>query len=94
MPKPFKAFLWIFGMMCLFGLLVGTLNLLNPSAVFIPFGPDGESAEGIDGIIASVLSSGVLGLIIGTLAAFLAWLFRSGVNRANKSTNQKTTDQN
>lgn len=84
MPHPFKAFVWIFGVMCLFGLLVGTLNLMSPQLVFIPFGPNGESAEGLDGILASTLSSGVLGIIIGTIAAILAFIFRLGVNRANE----------
>jgi len=53
------------------GLLVGTLNLLNPQAVHIPFGPAGESAEGLDGILASTLSSLVFGLILGIPAALL-----------------------
>ena len=71
----------------MFGVLVGTLNMLNPDAVHIPFGPDGESAEGLDGLIASVASSAVLGLLFGAVAAFFAWLFRAGVNRANKPKN-------
>jgi len=86
MPGPVNAFLWIFVLISLFGLLVGTLNLMNPAAVHIPFGPNGESAEGLDGVIASVLSSGVLGIFFGCIAAFFAWLFRTGVNRANKDT--------
>ena len=56
------------------GLLVGTLNLLNPQAVHIPFGPNGESAEGIDGVFAATLSSLVFGLILGIPAALLTWL--------------------
>ena len=88
MPSPFKGFLWVFGMVVLFGLLVGTLNLLNPEAVHIPFGvdEDGEtlSAEGLDGIIASVLSSAVLGIFFGAVAALFAWLFRLGVNQSGK----------
>ncbi|MEM9332306.1 MAG: hypothetical protein AAGA53_13340 [Pseudomonadota bacterium] len=80
MPSPFKGFLWVFGMTVIFGILVGTLNLLNPEAVHIPFGRDNEgnpqSAEGMDGLIASTLSSGVLGTIFGSIAALIAWLFR------------------
>lgn len=62
---------------------MGTLNLLNPDAVHIPFGVDEkgnpQSAEGIDGVIASTLSSLVLGVIFGCLAALIAWLFRKGL---------------
>lgn len=83
MVSPLKAFLVIFGVICLFGLLVGTLNLMSPEAVFIPFGPNGESAEGLDGIIASVLSSGVLGLVFGAIAAIIAAIFGVGVKRMN-----------
>lgn len=86
MPSPGKGFVWVFGMTVLFGLLVGTLNLLNPDAVHIPFGTDlngnPQSAEGIDGVIAATLSSAVLGLIFGGLAALLAWLFRIGVRKS------------
>ncbi len=85
MPKPLSAFFWIFVLVTLFGLLVGTLNLLNPKAVHIPFGPNGESAEGLDGVLASVLSSGVLGIFFGLVAAGFAWLFRAGVNRVDMS---------
>ncbi|MGB7286547.1 MAG: hypothetical protein WBC71_06420, partial [Salaquimonas sp.] len=74
MPFPLKVLIWIMLFMGTLGLLVGTLNLMNPSAVHIPFGPNGESAEGLDGIIASVLSSTIFGLIIGIPAAFLTWL--------------------
>ncbi|MBL4726516.1 MAG: hypothetical protein JKY83_07565 [Rhizobiaceae bacterium] len=84
MPKPLNAFLWIFCAIIAFGVLVGLLNLWNPQAVHIPFGPNGESAEGLDGMIASVLSSGVLGLIFGLLAALITWVFKAGVNKANK----------
>ncbi len=87
MPSPFKAFFWILGVMSLFGLLVGTLNLMSPDLVFIPFGPDGESAEGLDGILASTLSSAALGVVIGAIAALLALIFRHGVNRANDNSN-------
>ncbi len=83
MPRPINGFLWVFCLIMLFGLLVGTLNLLNPEAVHIPFGNDGESAEGLDGIIASVLSSGVLGLIFGLFAALMSWIFAAGVKKTN-----------
>ncbi len=89
MPSPLKSFLVIFGVICLFGLLVGTLNLMNPKAVHIPFGPNGESAEVLDGIIASVLSSAVLGIVFGSLAATIAWFFRMGVRRMNDSEHNK-----
>lgn len=90
MPSPLKSFFVIFGVICLFGLLVGTLNLMSPSAVHIPFGPNGESAEGLDGIITSVLSSAVLGLVFGALAAIIAVLFRVGVKRMNDETKKET----
>jgi phosphotransferase system glucose/maltose/N-acetylglucosamine-specific IIC component len=90
MPTPLKSFMVIFGVLCLFGLLVGTLNLMNPKAVFIPFGPNGESAEGLDGIITSVASSAVLGVVFGGIAAILAVIFRSGVKRMK---NDKTIEK-
>lgn len=73
-PLPLLIGGWIFLVITLLGLLVGTLNLLNPAAVHIPFGPNGESAEGLDGVIASVASSAVLGVVIGVPAALLSWL--------------------
>lgn len=86
MPSPFKGFLWVFTMVTLFGLLVGTLNLMSPDAVYIPFGTDADgnpqSAEGMDGVIASVLSSAVLGIFFGSIAALFAWLFRLGVRKS------------
>lgn len=92
MPSPWKSFLWVLGMTTLFGLLVGTLNLMNPDAVYIPFGTDTDgnpqSAKGIDGVIASTLSSMVLGAFFGCLAALLAWVFRLGVKRVNETRNQ------
>ena len=84
MPAPGKAFFWIFILVTLFGLLVGTLNLLSPDAVHIPFGPNGESAEGLDGILASTLSSAALGVFFGIVAALFALMFRTGVNKAAK----------
>ncbi len=83
MPTPLKSFMVIFGVLCLLGLFVGTLNLMNPAAVHIPFGPDGESAEGLDGIITSVASSAVLGVVFGGIAAIIAVIFRFGVRRMN-----------
>jgi len=78
-PTPFQGFMWIFGVTLLFGLLVGTLNLMNPEAVHIPFGRDEngvpQSAEGIDGILTSLASSAALGLLFGTFAAGLSFLF-------------------
>ena len=56
------------------GLLVGMLNIMNPQAVHIPFGPNGERALGLDGLIAAVLSSFVMGLILGIPMALLTWL--------------------
>lgn len=69
---------WIFLVITLLGLLVGTLNLLNPQAVHIPFGPNGESAEGLDGVLASVASSAVLGLVLGLPAALIFKLVAGG----------------
>ena len=85
MPRPLNGFLWVFCLITLFGLLVGTLNLLNPEAVHIPFGKNGESAEGLDGVVASVLSSGVLGIIFGLFAALMSWMFAAGVRKTNSS---------
>lgn len=76
------AFAWVAGMIMLFGILTGTLNLLNPEAVHIPFGPDGESAEGMDGVLAATLSSAVLALLFGSLAALLSWLAAMGVKKS------------
>jgi hypothetical protein len=81
MPFPLKVFVWIVLFMGMLGLLVGTLNLLNPQAVHIPFGPNGESAEGIDGVIAATLSSLVFGLIIGIPAGLLTWLVSPKVGK-------------
>ena len=89
MPSPLSGFLWVFIMATLFGLLVGTLNLLNPQAVHIPFGVDADgnpqSAEGLDGLIASVLSSGVLGIFFGVVAAIFCLIFRVLVKKVNDS---------
>ena len=89
MPTPLKSFLWVFMMIVLFGLLVGTLNLWNPELVHIPFGVDEngnpQSAEGLDGVLASVISAGALGVFFGIVAAFFAWLFGAGVKRINNS---------
>ena len=89
MPSPFKSFCYIFTLITLFGLLVGTLNLWNPELVYIPFGVDEngnpQSAEGVDGVLASVLSGAVLGVFFGILAAIFAWLFKAGVKRAKNT---------
>lgn len=74
MPFPLKVLAWFVLFMGALGLLVGTLNMLNPDAVHIPFGPNGESAEGIDGVMAATLSSLVLGFVLGIPAALLTWL--------------------
>ena len=92
MPRPASGFLWVFCLITLFGLLVGTLNLLNPEAVHIPFGKNGESAEGLDGVVASVLSSSVLGVVFGLLAALMSWVFRAGVKKANAKSNEGNSD--
>jgi len=85
MPFPLKVLLWIIMFISTLGLLVGTLNLMNPSAVHIPFGPNGESAEGMDGVIASVLSSAVIGIILGIPAALLTWLVGSKTSGKRKT---------
>lgn len=90
MISPLKIFLWTFVFLTSLGLLVGTLNLMNPAAVHIPFGPNGESAEGIDGVLASTLSSGVLGIIFGSLFAAAAWLVRLGVGDNKTNSGDKT----
>lgn len=74
MPFPLKVLAWIVLFMGALGFLVGMLNVMNPAAVHIPFGPNGESAEGIDGVFAATLSSLVIGLILGIPAGLLTWL--------------------
>lgn len=74
MSFPLKVLLWIVLFMASLGLLVGMLNILNPQAVHIPFGPNGERATGVDGLIASTLSSATMGVILGIPAALLTWL--------------------
>lgn len=95
MPKPLNGFLWVFCLTLLFGLLVGTLNLMNPEAVHIPFGVDEQgnpqSAEGLDGILASLASSAVLGIVFGSLAFIFAWMFRAGVSKTYKPPNVSNT---
>ncbi len=87
MPSPLKSFFYIFVLITLFGLLVGTLNLLSPDLVHIPFGVDEngnpQSAEGLDGILTGLFSGGALGIFFGLVAAFFAWIFKAGVNKAN-----------
>ena len=90
MPFPLKVLTWIVLFMGSLGLLVGTLNLLNPDAVHIPFGANGESAEGFNGIIASTLSSVVFGVILGIPAALLTWLIAPGRRAKAKSAEQET----
>ncbi|MGI9350582.1 MAG: hypothetical protein ACR2O3_03375 [Rhizobiaceae bacterium] len=88
MPSPMKGFVWVFAMTVIFGILVGTLNIHNPEAVHIPFGTDENgnklSAEGLDGLIASTLSSAVLGIIFGGLVALITWFVNSGISRIRK----------
>lgn len=62
----------------LFGLLVGTLNLLSPNLVFIPFGPNGQSAEGLDGIGVVLASTAVLGAVFGGVALVIMLVFDWG----------------
>ena len=76
----------------LLGLLAGTLNLMNPKAVYIPNGEPGSGAEGFDGIVASVLSSGVLGAVFGLFAALIAWLVKLGVRKANAPDSNNSGD--
>ena len=92
MPSPFKVFFWIFSSITLLGLLAGTLNLMNPKAVYIPNGQPGSGAEGLDGVIAFVLSSGALGLSFGAIAALVAWLTRAGVNKAKAADGKNSGD--
>lgn len=92
MPAPIKVFLWIFLAITVLGLLAGTLNLMNPRAVYIPNGQPGSGAEGLDGVIASVLSSSVLGAVFGLIAALFAWLAKVGVRKAKSSDSDNSGD--
>ncbi len=74
MPFPLKVLIWIVLFMGSLGLLVGMLNIMNPQAVYIPSGVDGSKAVGLEGVIASTVSSLTMGLILGIPAAFLTWL--------------------
>lgn len=85
MISPFRAFFWIAFPITLMGLLTGTLNWMNPEAVHIPFGPNGESAEGLDGVLAATLSSGALGIFFGLAGAGMAWLAGRGASMAGEA---------
>ena len=63
---------------------------MNPVAVYIPNGEEGSGAEGLDGLIASTLSSGVLGLGFGILAGLIAWIASKCVNKMNNTTNSSS----
>lgn len=86
LPFPVKVMLWIVLFLGALGLLAGTLNLLNPKAVFIPGGSAPSGLEGIEGLIASLLSSLAMGFIIGVPAGVLTWLL-------DKSTKKKTKEE-
>lgn len=85
MPFPLKVLVWIVLFMGSLGLLVGMLNILNPQAVYIPFGPNGVSAVGVDGLIASTVSSIAVGLILGVPAAILIWVIEPKRKQSLKS---------
>ena len=82
MPTPLMAFGWMFGVITLFGLLVGLLNLIYTESIFIP-GPSGESAEGLKGFLSATLAAAITGLVFGSAAAYKAWLFGSEVRMRN-----------
>lgn len=63
------------------GLLSGTLNMMNPKAVYIPNGEGGSGFEGIDGVIAAVLSSGVVGFVFGIVGILIAMIFGYGTKK-------------
>ena len=63
------------------GLLSGTLNMMNPKAVYIPNGEPGSGFEGIDGVIAAVLSSAVVGSVFGVVAIIIAMIFGYGTKK-------------
>lgn len=85
MKRMFKLFFWVWFPIVLLGLLTGTLNLWNPKAVYIPNGEPGPGHEGIDGVIAAVLSSAVLGVFIGLVALVIAWLIGSGMKKLDEA---------
>ena len=91
MISPFRAFFWIAFPITLMGLLTGTLNWMNPEAVHIPFGPNGESAEGMDGVIAATLSSAALGSFFGIFGALVAWMAGKGIRKAGAAIEAERT---
>jgi len=54
---------------------------MNPKGVYIPNGEPGPGHEGLDGVIAAVLSSSVLGLAFGLVGVVIAWLLGSGMKK-------------
>lgn len=76
-----RVFFWICFPIMVLGLLSGTLNMMNPKAVYIPNGEPGSGFEGIDGVIAAVLSSGVIGSVFGIVGIFIAMIFGYGTKK-------------
>lgn len=75
MKYYFGVFFWICFPIMVLGLLAGTLNMMSPKAVYIPNGEPGPGFEGIDGVIAAVLSASIVGIIFGVLGLFIAMFF-------------------
>lgn len=75
MKYYFKVFFWICFPIMVLGLLSGTLNIMSPEAVYIPNGKPGPGFEGIDGVIAAVLSASILGAVFGLLGLCISMLF-------------------
>ena len=55
--------------------------MMSPKAVYIPNGEPGSGFEGIDGVIAGVLSATVMGVVFGILGMLIALLFGYGTQK-------------
>lgn len=89
-----KVFFWICFPIILFGLFAGTLNMMNPKAVYIPNGELGSGFEGIDGVIAGVLSASVVGVVFGLLGMLIALIFGYGTQKLIDAKIESATSQN
>lgn len=67
------TFAVIFGLGLLMGLVIGTINLINPDATTITL--NDQKVTGLTGFITAIISSGVPALIFGLLIAGVVALF-------------------
>ncbi|MFK7902705.1 MAG: hypothetical protein AB8B49_07655 [Nitratireductor sp.] len=80
-----KIFFWAWFPITVLGLFTGTLNLMNPKAVFIPDGKTVGGHEGFDGVIAATVSAGVYGIIFGVVAIGIGYAFKKGTKKVYNS---------